>query len=187
VTTTVGKPGRFARCRRTETGIPSFGGNIENVRPALLRRCLVQFIEKRSRKPFYTDFEDLIGSEAEFVLPGFAGGPDYEKFLAKTRAFLRTHLEATAVRKLRRAAEESQGLGLFVRSLIGLNRGAAKSVMAAFMAGKGINSSQIEFVNLIVDHLTEHGTVEARVLYESPFTDLASRGPDALFAPEQFE
>jgi type I restriction enzyme R subunit len=128
-------------------------------------RGLVQFIEKRSRKPIYTDFEDLIGSEAEFVLSGFAGGPE----------------------ELRRAAEESQGLGLFVRSLIGLDRGAAKSVMAAFMAGKGLNSSQIEFVNLIVDHLTEHGTVEARVLYESPFTDLASRGPDALFAPEQFE
>jgi hypothetical protein len=31
------------------------------------------------------------------------------------------------------------------------------------------------------------GTAEARILYESPFTDLGSRGPDALFAPEQFE
>jgi hypothetical protein len=42
-------------------------------------------------------------------------------------------------------------------------------------------SPQLEFVNHIVDHLTEHGVVEAVRLYESPFTDLTPHGPDALF------
>jgi type I restriction enzyme R subunit len=179
-------------------------------------RGLVQFIEKRSRKPIYSDFEDFLGSEAEVELPGFTGGTDYEKFLAKTRAFLRAHIEEKSVRKLRmnetltradlgelerllvesgsgtaeelrRAAEDSRGLGLFVRSLIGLDRRAAKEAMSAFMSDKALNSSQIEFINLIVDHLTERGIVEARALYESPFTDLAPRGPEAMFGAERLE
>jgi type I restriction enzyme R subunit len=88
---------------------------------------------------------------------------------------------------IRRAAVESQGLGLFVRSLIGLDRGAAKDAMASFIAGKALSANQIEFINLVVDHLTEHGIVEPSALYESPFTDLTPRGPDGLFSPVQLD
>ena len=49
------------------------------------------------------------------------------------------------------------------------------------------STSQIEFVNLIVNHLTEHGVMSAALLYESPFTDLAPRGPDGLFASGQVD
>jgi type I restriction enzyme R subunit len=42
-------------------------------------------------------------------------------------------------------------------------------------------------VNLVVDHLTEHGVVEAARLYESPFTDLTPHGPEGLFAPAQLD
>ena len=175
-------------------------------------RDLIRLIDKRQRKPVYSDFEDLIGSDIEVELGTYAAGTDYEKFLAKARAFLRRHLDHVAIHKLRsnkpltesdlselermlgesglggpdalrRAAEESQGLGLFVRSLIGLDRGAAKEAMASFVEGRSLSANQIEFVNLIVDHLTEHGAVEPERLYESPFTDLTPKGPDGLFDP----
>jgi type I restriction enzyme R subunit len=174
-------------------------------------RNLIQLIDKRQRRPVYTDFEDLLGGETEIDLPGFASGTDYDKFRAKARAFLQEHLYHVAIHKLRmnmpltagdlgelermlaesrlggeedlrRAAEESHGLGLFVRSLIGMDRGAAKEAMVGFIAGKTLAANQLEFVNLVVDHLTEHGMVEPSRLYESPFTDVTPQGPNSLFS-----
>ena len=81
-----------------------------------------------------------------------------------------------------RAKAESQGLGLFVRSLVGLDREAAKEALAGFLSSRTLRGNQIEFVNLIVNHLTEHGTMDAALLYESPLTDLAPTGPDAIFS-----
>jgi type I restriction enzyme, R subunit len=43
---------------------------LETVRRRL--RSLVKLIEKKQRQPIYTDFEDLMGSEREFTLPGFS-------------------------------------------------------------------------------------------------------------------
>lgn len=179
-------------------------------------RSLLQLIEKRQRKPIYTDFEDLIGAEIDVELPGLAAGTDLGKFRAKARAFLRDHMDHAAIAKLRmnrpltvldlaelermfvesglgtiedirRAAEESEGLGLFVRSLVGMDRSAAKEAMSPFLAGKSLSANQIEFVNLIVDHLTEYGVVAPSRLYESPFTDVTPQGPDGLFAAGQLD
>ena len=46
-----------------------------------------------------------------------------------------------------RASEgNSEGLGLFVRSLVGLDREAAKGALGGFLAGKTLSANQIEFV-----------------------------------------
>jgi type I restriction enzyme R subunit len=179
-------------------------------------RGLVKLIDRRRRAPIYTDFEDQMGDESEVGLPGFGAPGSFERFRAKARAFLREHESHITIHKLRtnkaltpsdldelermlaasgigraddlqRAKEESHGLGLFVRSLVGLDREAAKEAFAGFLAGKTLNSSQIEFVNLIVDHLTEHGVVDPALLYESPFTDITPRGPDGLFTSSQLD
>jgi len=179
-------------------------------------RALVKLIEKKSRKQLYTDFEDELGDETGIDLPCFTVGEDFEKFRAKARAFLREHQDHITIHKLRmnkvltatdleelermlvqsgiggkediaRAKEEAHGLGLFVRSLVGLDREAAKEALAGFLAGKTLSANQIEFVNLIVNHLTEHGMMDAGLLYESPFTDISPQGPDGLFASPEID
>ena len=185
---------------------------LEPVRKKL--RLLVQFIEKTRRALVCTDFADELGQEEYVELPGFVGAGEFERFREKARAFLRQHQNHATIVKLRtnakltasdlaeletllansgvgssedleKAKSESNGLGLFVRSLIGLDREAAKNALAGFLAGKTLSANQIEFVNLIVEHLTARGVLDAAVLYESPFTDLAPQGPDGLFTPAQ--
>lgn len=177
-------------------------------------RGLVSLIEKARRAPIYTDFTDEMGRERVVDLPGFGAPDGFERFREKVRAFLREHEDHVTIRKLRtnrpltrsdlaelermlagsgvgdaasveKAKRESEGLGLFVRSLVGLDREAAKGAFAGFLDGRTLNASQIEFVDLIVNHLTERGVMSAALLYESPFTDLAPRGPDDLFASSQ--
>jgi type I restriction enzyme R subunit len=179
-------------------------------------RDLVKLIEKGSRRLVYTDFEDQLGPDGTVQLPGIGTATDYARFKAKAQAFLRSHQDHVAIKKLRtnksltstdlmelermlgesgvgppehveRAKTESNGLGLFVRSLVGLDREAAKSALPEFLQGKNLSANQIEFVDLIINHLTEHGVMEPARLYESPFTDVTPRGPESLFTSAQVD
>ncbi len=38
--------------------------------------------------------------------------------------------------------------------------------------------TKLNFVNLIIDHLTENGIMEPSALYESPSIDINSQGPE---------
>jgi len=73
------------------------------------------------------------------------------------------------------------GLGLFVRSLVGLDREAAKQAFADFLAKRKPTADQIEFVNMVVDHLTDRGIMEPGLLYASPFVDLNPLGVAGVF------
>jgi type I restriction enzyme, R subunit len=188
---------------------------VEEVRKKL--RLLVRLIEKTKRKLIYTDFEDELGEQTEHELVLMDGPSiSMDAFREKTRAFLRQHENEIAIHRLRmnkqltaidltslermltgsgigdpdmlaKAAQDAQGLGLFVRSLVGMDRGAAKEAFAEFLAGRTLTANQVEFVDLIIDHLTNQGLVSAARFYESPFTDIAPTGPQAIFTEEEVE
>lgn len=184
---------------------------LEDARKRL--RSLIKFIDKTGRRIIYTDFEDRLGGESEVILPGIgAPAQDFERFRAKARNFLKSHRDHVAVQKLRlnkqltasdlaelermfaengvgsaediaKASELNEGLGLFVRSLVGLDRGAAKEAYSSFLSGKTLSANQIEFVDMIVNHLTYNGAMDPAALYEAPYTDRSPQGIDGMFAP----
>ena len=173
-------------------------------------RSLVKFLPKGERKIVYTDLADELGESSEIELRGISIGTNWERFKAKARAYLREHEDNIALHRLRlnrqltptdlealqglleasgagtaadieKAAQESNGLGLFVRSLVGLDRAAAAEAFSEFTAGSDLSADQLRFIELIIEHLTANGTMPARRLYEAPFTDFAFGGPEVLF------
>ncbi len=178
-------------------------------------RALIKLIENDERVIVYTDFEDEIGSATPTHLTGVDVGVDKARFQLKMRHFLAKHANHITILKLRRneqltaqdlselerilvsetsvSSEELSeiksdgGLGIFIRSLVGLDREAAKAAFGGFIANSSLNGDQIEFINLIIDHLTEQGAMDPARLYESPFTDLNDLGVSGFFADVDVE
>ncbi len=169
-------------------------------------RGLIGLVEKTKRKTVFTDFEDELGPVAEVAIGDLTGAADLTRFREKARFLLKRHLDHIAVQKARRnepltaqdLAElerlfreaglpeiesylQAGDLSGFIRSLVGLDREAAKEAFAAFLARRPLTAKQIDFVNLIIDYLTESGSMEPKLLYESPFTNLDSAGVAGLF------
>ncbi len=183
---------------------------LENVRLKL--RALVKFIDKKRRQPVYTNFEDQLRSvESVELRIGSSTGVDADRLRDKALVFLRGHIEDPALHKVRwnepltpddlaalekmfvdagvarhdqlkQVADEEGGLGLFIRSLVGLDRAAAKGAFSHFLQGRTLTTSQLEFVNLVIDHLTQCGWMRPEQLYSSPFTDEFATGPNAVFS-----
>jgi type I restriction enzyme R subunit len=180
---------------------------LETIRRRL--RSLIKLIELKKRPHVYTDFEDEIGGSTEVELQGVAVGTDMHRFRMKARHFLKEHENHIAIQKLRRnepltaqdlvelerifieaavaAPEELDrvrndgGLGIFVRSLVGLDREAAKHAFDQFQCKRALSANQIEFLNMVIDYLTERGVMDPRLLYESPFTDFDAMGVEGVF------
>jgi type I restriction enzyme R subunit len=176
-------------------------------------RDLVQHIEKSRKAVVYSNFADEIGEGIEHELPQ-VGEADFARFKQKARFFLKAHQDHIVLHKLRqgrpltptdlselekmlldagigeaedieRARETSRGFGRFVRSLVGLDRAAVSAAFGEFLSASAATAAQIEFINMVIEHLTDQGVIDPGLLYEPPFTDVAPTGPDHLFGEER--
>ncbi|MGH1491343.1 MAG: DEAD/DEAH box helicase family protein [Acidimicrobiales bacterium] len=141
---------------------------------------------------------------------GAVGSTEFVQFRKKAEHFLKQNLGETTVAKVRsgeplttadlddlqrilvaagigddstfeEASERAGNFGLFIRSIVGLDRAAAKASFAEFLDDKRYSKNQIEFVNLIINELVDRGTVSATRIYETPYIAIAPQGPETMF------
>lgn len=181
--------------------------DVEALRESL--RGLVVFLPRRSSSPVYTDFVDTLGEIDEVVVVPARPGMNWQRYREKATAFLRAEKDTLALRKLRGNqpltatdleelgrmlvaaggsdrpeldwVREHAGaeLGVFVRSLVGLERQAAEEALAAFLDEGRWTTRQIRFTRMLVDDLVRNGVVDPGRLYEDPY--LALGGVDAVY------
>ncbi|HLF89443.1 MAG TPA: type I restriction-modification enzyme R subunit C-terminal domain-containing protein, partial [Anaerolineales bacterium] len=182
---------------------------LEDVRRFL--RDLIQFVEREARDPIYTDFTDQLGEVREVALPEMTTSVNLTQYKRKVQQFLAAHQNDRVLRKIRfampldandlhqledllfqagelgsreefeRAYGQQQNLGLFIRTLAGLDRRAAKDAFAEYLNDKLYTADQIRFVNYLIDHYVQNGIVNPGILYETPYTDINERGIEGVF------
>jgi type I restriction enzyme R subunit len=173
-------------------------------------RSLVRLLARTKQQVVYTNFEDTLGQFEIIDLGRPHVGVDPERFREKVRAYLRAHEDHAALQKVRRgrqltptdldelermlaeagvgteveiaeAKAAEGGLGVFIRSLVGLERSAVEDAFAEFLADTAYSAEQIDFVHLIIENLTYNGVMPVDLLWSPPFTDDAPGGPDDVF------
>jgi len=174
-------------------------------------RGLIQFIDRSSVKPVYSVLTDEIGTASEVGLKDFSTGINLAQYRKKVEAYIRANERHIVIAKLkhnkaltptdlselerfvyesevvesRTRFEESFGhdrpLTIFIRSLVGLDRNAAKEAFGQFLDANQYNSQQIRFVELIIENLTQTGVMDPGQLYEPPFTGAHHHGIDGVF------
>jgi len=180
-------------------------------------RGLVRFIEKTRRNPVYTDFEDTLGEIAEAGLIGASSTVDHKNFHAKIRAYLRNRTDQATIDKLYRnqpvttaelellegvfielgmataedltwAAEQHSGLGLYLRTIIGMDPDSVRTTLDDFCRNRDFTRLQHAFLEKLVDFIAVNGVMEKPgMMYDPPFTDIHPDGPDGMFASAEVQ
>ncbi|MBS9767989.1 MAG: DEAD/DEAH box helicase family protein [Flavobacteriaceae bacterium] len=173
-------------------------------------KSLVKFLETETTPIVYTDFEDELDKnkvEEVNILEGYNKLQPYRDrittFIRKNKSHLVIHklhhnipiteaelqlLESfiyaeTHTTKERFQAEfQNVPLGKFVRSIVGLDASVAREQFANFIQENNLDSTQITFVNLLIDYFTQNGTLDKSLLVKSPpFNDTHDNGILGVF------
>ena len=184
--------------------------NLERVRINL--RDLVYLIDKKDKKIIYSDFQDEM-DEGIITHFGDFDVDDFSKYKKKLETYLQEKLENTVIYKLKnnikidsidlenlekilneidkgntiKAKQEHKSLGTFVRSIIGLDKIVVDKLFVNFLGSNKFNSNQINFINMIKEHIHRNGLIDKEILFEQPFISMSSIGPDGILENDQKE
>lgn len=180
---------------------------LEEVRVAL--RDLIKFLDTENKINVYTSIEDEIDpamvKERPVIQYGMSAKPyrdRVETYIRKNKNHLTIHklrnnepITATELAELEKMlfVEEvgtkqdfvnefgNQPLGVFIRSIVGLDLNAAKEAFAVFLKAGNLTADQMTFIDNIIMFLEKNGIVEPSMLFEPPFTDVNDQGLLGVF------
>lgn len=175
-------------------------------------RNLIKYIDPVFKPNLYTNFKDELGNiEDVEILTSYQELGSYkkrvEKFIRDNQHHITIHrirnnipittLEVNELEKLLFSIDEhgnkdllekitkGQPLAAFIRSILGLDINAAKEAFGEFLGKGTLSATQIMFINTIIDYLSVNGTIDKRMLFEKPFTDIDYRGISGVFSNEE--
>ena len=182
---------------------------IEELRIAF--RDLVKFIEYEQQENVYTSFKDELDTEnitLREVVPQYKTLQGYkdrvERYLRENKDHLViykiTHNQQITEAELNQLEEilfdgencgtreeyqknyGDQPLGVFVRSILGLDIEAANEVFSEFLQAGNFSADQMTFIETIIKYLTVNGIVDKGMLFNTPpFNERHQNGISGFF------
>ena len=152
---------------------------LEDVRVRL--RKLTRFISPEERADVYTHFTDTLIQEETAEYQVIKRDPNLHSYRERVQRFIREHQDHVTIRRLKNN-EPITPLGKLVRSVVGLERSAAKAVFSGFLAQHpNLSADQMVFLNEIVEYLVRNGVMEPRAIFETPFNHYHELGVVGVF------
>ncbi|KQT36555.1 DEAD/DEAH box helicase family protein [Methylophilus sp. Leaf414] len=181
---------------------------LENVRVSL--RDLIKYLDKETQPIVETNFEDeidFIGVKQHDLIPAYGRLQSYKD---RVESYVRDHSNHLVIQKLKTNKPitetevntletilfdgttvgtkqdyvETYGdkpLGVFIRSIVGLDANSAQEVFAEFIQAGNLKADQMTFVNNIISYLTKNGMIDNAMLFEPPFTNIHQDGLVGVF------
>lgn len=183
--------------------------DLDKVRESL--RDLIKYLEKEKQKPVYTNFEDELDYESITISdPLTSAYTSLQSYKDRVEKYIRDNINHVAIRKLSHNVPITENeldelekmlfiesvagtrqdfikeygdrpLGAFIRSITGLDQSKLNEAFAEFLQVGNLRADQMTFVKTIISYLSKNGTIDKRMLYEPPFTDLNDQGVSGVF------
>jgi len=184
---------------------------LDNVRLSV--RDLIKYLDKEKQVNVTTTFEDELdrGGIAEHdLIPTYSNLQSYKD---RVESYIRNHKDHLVIQKLKtnKPITETEintlenilfdgeigtkqdyidnygdkPLGEFIRSIVGLDVTAAQAAFADFIQTGNLRADQMTFINSIISYLTSNGTIEKKMLFEAPFTNIHDQGLLGVFDDAQ--
>ena len=172
--------------------------DFESIRRRL--RSLMKYVEREPSALYDTDFADPLKE----ILEGgeLPGGDGLESYKEKVNHYICAHDDMIAIMKLKSNQPltsldvkelerilwselgtkddyardfKNKPLGELIRSIVGLDQGAAKAAFAKYLNRTNLTPPQAYFVNQIINYIVKNGVMkDFGVMSASPFSDRGS-------------
>lgn len=167
-------------------------------------RDLMQFLKNEKEQPLYSNFiDELDYSKIKTVEVMDDERPTLENYKARVEHFIRQHKHHLVIDKIYKnlpisASElkelesflthekfeltkierefETKSLTQFVRKVLGLDKEAVQKHFAQFIQEENLSNNQIQFMNIVINYLSENGMIDRLKLTGSPFSNVVDQG-----------